>query len=173
MGQRHIATGTDADPIAKIISGGQTGADRGGLDAAIELGVPHGGWCPKGREAEDGRIPDRYRLIETASARYPVRTEQNVIDSHAMVVFTYGEPTGGSKATVSFAGKHGRPHLHVDLNETDDTVLAGQILEWLSDGGLCASRPSGPPPNPVLNVAGIAECRLDGPRRQGHGEARC
>lgn len=46
--------------ITKIISGGQTGADRGGLDVAIRHGIPHGGWCPKGRKAEDGVIPDKY-----------------------------------------------------------------------------------------------------------------
>lgn len=56
--------------VEKIISGGQTGADRGGLDAAIALGIPHGGWCPKGRRAEDGKVPKRYRLRETSGANY-------------------------------------------------------------------------------------------------------
>ena len=67
----------------KIISGGQTGVDRGALDAAIELEIPHGGWCPQGRTAEDGRISDRYELRETDSPDYPVRTERNVLDSDA------------------------------------------------------------------------------------------
>jgi hypothetical protein len=49
----------------KIVSGGQTGVDRAALDWAIQRGIPHGGWCPRGRRAEDGRIPERYRLRET------------------------------------------------------------------------------------------------------------
>ncbi len=89
--------------ISRIVSGGQTGADRGGLDAAIELGIPHGGWCPKGRKSEDGTIPLIYQLVETSSSDYKVRTEKNVADSDATVIFTYGKPTGGSKPTANFA----------------------------------------------------------------------
>jgi Circularly permutated YpsA SLOG family len=48
--------------VERIVSGGQTGADRAALDFAIEHGLKHGGWCPKGRRAEDGRIPSRYEL---------------------------------------------------------------------------------------------------------------
>lgn len=62
--------------IERVISGGQTGADRGGLDAAIDLGLPHGGFCPKGRRAEDGVIPGRYQLEETESADYTERTRK-------------------------------------------------------------------------------------------------
>ena len=54
--------------VERIVSGGQTGADRAAVDFAIEHGLMHGGWCPKGRRAEDGRIPDRYELKETQSA---------------------------------------------------------------------------------------------------------
>ena len=99
----------------KIVSGGQTGADRGGLDAAIELGIPHGGWCPKGRLAEDGCIPYKYLLEEMASADYLKRTEQNVIDSDATIIFTFEKPTGGSKRTLGFTKKHNRPCLCADL----------------------------------------------------------
>ena len=77
--RHHLATGVGVSKV-KIVSGGQTGVDRGALDAAIALGIPHGGWCPRGRLAEDGRISDRYNLRETESADYPVRTERNVID---------------------------------------------------------------------------------------------
>ncbi len=62
----------------KIVSGGQTGADRAALDFAIAHGIPQGGWCPKGRKAEDGPIPDRYQLKETPSDNYAQRTEWNV-----------------------------------------------------------------------------------------------
>jgi len=77
--------------INKLISGGQTGADRAALDVAIELGTPHGGWIPKGRKTEDGRLPDKYQLKEMLTASYPKRTEQNVIDSHGTLIITYGE----------------------------------------------------------------------------------
>ena len=81
--------------LKKIISGGQTGADRAGLDVALDAGFPCGGWCPKGRKAEDGRIPDKYPLTETGSADYLKRTEKNVVDADGTVIFTFGMPTGG------------------------------------------------------------------------------
>jgi len=69
--------------IPMIISGGQTGADRAALDWAIAHNVPHGGWCPRGRLAEDGPMPAIYLLKETATARYPERTERNTRNSGA------------------------------------------------------------------------------------------
>ncbi len=101
--------------IRRIVSGGQTGADRGGLDAALRAGVEHGGWCPRGRRAEDGVIPERYRLSETESDEYVFRTETNVLDSDVTVVFSYGELTGGSLYTAEMCQLHAKPCLHVDL----------------------------------------------------------
>jgi len=91
-----------AMPVTKIISGGQTGADRGGLEAAIRCNVPHGGWCPHGRQAEDGVVPEKYRLREMDSPEYQARTEANVLDADATVIFTQGAPTGGSFETIEF-----------------------------------------------------------------------
>jgi hypothetical protein len=100
--------------ITKIVSGGQTGADRAALDFAIAFSIPHGGWCPKGRSAEDGQIEPRYNLKETPGGGYLQRTEWNVRDSDATVVFSISqELTGGSKRTVEFAEKHGKPWLHL------------------------------------------------------------
>jgi hypothetical protein len=67
--------------VKKIISGGQTGADRAALEFAIKHNIPHGGWIPKGRKAENGRIPDIFQLQEMPTDSYRARTEQNVIDS--------------------------------------------------------------------------------------------
>ena len=115
--------------LRKIVSGGQTGADRAALDWAISRGVLHGGWCPKDRRAEDGAIPLHYELQETDSANYLVRTEQNVIDSDGTVVFSI-KPllSGGSKKTAEFARKHGKPlmHLHPGI-ETPGQELAAFI----------------------------------------------
>lgn len=110
---------TDADKFEvgrdfKIISGGQTGADRAGLDWALAHGVAHGGWCPKGRRAEDGAVPERYGLVETPSAGYLQRTEWNVRDSDATVIFTLANKlAGGSLRTVDFTTKLGKPYLHM------------------------------------------------------------
>ena len=100
--------------ITKIVSGGQTGADRAALDWAIEYEIPHGGWCPKGRLAEDGEIPAKYQLQESQSKNYLQRTEWNVRDSDGTVIFTM-EPhlSGGSKRTAEFARKLHKPWLHI------------------------------------------------------------
>ena len=130
--------------VIKIISGGQTGADRGGLDAAIELGIPHGGWCPAGRLAEDGGVPEKYNLQELYSRFYAHRTEQNVIDSDVTLVFTYGTPQGGSKRTIDFACIHGKPYLWVNLNDSDNSAVE-YIVEWLHNLSVMQI---------ILNIAG-------------------
>ena len=101
----------------KIISGGQTGADRGGLDAAIELGLEHGGWCPFGRQAEDGIIPAKYLLNEMGTAGYRERTRKNVEDSSATIIFI-GEgykPTGGSRLTAEFCERYKKPYTVINV----------------------------------------------------------
>lgn len=112
----------------RVISGGQTGVDRAALDAAIELGIEHGGWCPLGRLAEDGAIPTCYRLRETESADYAARTERNVLEADATLILTRGELTGGTKLTAVFAMRHGKPFLVVDLDRSPDIE---QITAWL------------------------------------------
>ena len=115
--------------IVRIISGGQTGADRAALDVALRHGFPHGGWCPKGRKAEDGVIGGQYRLRETPSARYIERTERNVQDSDGTIVLTLGnEISGGSLRTVEFCQKHGKPYLHIapHAGRYDDPALRAQ-----------------------------------------------
>ncbi len=100
--------------ITKLISGGQTGADRAALDVAIRHGFPHGGWCPRGRKAEDGVIGGQYNLLETPTGNYLQRTEWNVRDSDGTVVFTLAkELTGGSLRTLDFARKHKKPCAHI------------------------------------------------------------
>jgi len=131
--------------ISKIVSGGQTGADRGGLDAAIHCSIPHGGWCPKGRKAEDGIILAKYLLKEHTSADYLARTEANVVDSDATIIFTMGALEGGSKKTAQFAIKHKKPYLHLDLDKIARGESVQSIIKWLQES--C-------PSNCVLNVAG-------------------
>jgi hypothetical protein len=132
----------------KIISGGQTGVDRGALDAAIALGIPHGGWCPRGRLAEDGRIPDRYQLCETDSPDYPSRTEQNVLDSDATLILYRGRIAGGTEFTLRLAQQHGQPHRIVDLDAGADPA---EVRRWLAEHAV-----------KILNVAGPRESQSPG-----------
>ncbi len=100
--------------ITKLVSGGQTGADRAALDFALARHRPHGGWCPRGRRAEDGVIPGCYNLRETPDDDHAQRTEWNVRDSDGTVIFSLAaELTGGSAYTADCARRLGRPWLHL------------------------------------------------------------
>jgi hypothetical protein len=132
----------------KIISGGQTGVDRAALDAAIALGLPHGGWCPKGRRAEDGRIPKQYRLRETPSADFSERTEWNVRDSQGTLVLVRGKPQGGTAFTIFQARSHGKPYLVVRVGSRGSLE---KIRRWLKANKIR-----------VLNVAGPRESQQRG-----------
>ncbi len=129
--------------IKKIISGGQTGADRAALDTAIELGVPHGGWIPKGRLTEDGPLPDKYNLKEMPTESYPARTEQNVIDSDGTLIISRGLPIGGTAYTIEMAQKHKKPYLFINLEEISETDAPSIITSWTNEQGI-----------EILNVAG-------------------
>src|ERR1700732_297901 len=98
--------------LRKVISGGQTGADRAGLDFAIETGLEHGGYVPRGRKAEDGRIDERYNLVELSTSSYPARTRKNVEESDGTVIFSLERRlSGGTKLTRDYAHKLGKPVL--------------------------------------------------------------
>ena len=134
--------------IQKVVSGGQTGVDRAGLDAAMAIGIPIGGYCPKGRLAEDGTVPDIYPLIEMHSASYTSRTEQNVIDSDGTLVLNLGKLSGGTKRTVEFAIKHSRPYLTIQMEEKPEVTA---VIEWIQQNSIC-----------TLNIAGPRESKCPG-----------
>ena len=128
----------------RIVSGGQTGADQGALDAGMALGVPVGGWVPAGRLDEAGVIPAEYPgLVECDSADPAVRTRLNVRDSDATLIVSHGPLSGGSLATQRFATELGRPCLHLDLSAADRGTSVRTVLEWVHRNGPA-----------VLNVAG-------------------
>lgn len=130
--------------IKRIISGGQTGADRAALDVAIALGYDYGGWIPKGRLAEDGPIPVIYASLEECNSEDPeVRTGLNVLDSAATLILSNGKLTGGSDFTQKIAVKSGKPIKHLNLKERTINEAVNAIIAWLS------TIPGG-----VLNIAG-------------------
>ena len=151
--------------ITKIVSGGQTGADRGGLEAAMCCGLPHGGWCPKGRRAEDGRIPEKYQLQETDSAKPAARTKANVVDSDATLVFTFGPAESGSLFTIQCCTRSRKPWHHVNLANLSRDRAVREILDWLHGAPLLNDyrgyKAIAPDPC-VLNVAGSRESRCPG-----------
>ena len=117
--------------LIKIVSGGQTGADRAALDWALAHPVECGGWCPKGRKAEDGPIDPKYPLKETPSAAYIQRTEWNVRDSDAAVLFSI-EPTltGSSLKTMDLARKHRKPRLRL---RAEDNTAADKLKAFTEE----------------------------------------
>ena len=129
--------------MVKIISGGQTGVERAALDVALERDIPCGGWCPKGRKAEDGVIPAKYPLRETESVDYAERTRLNVLDSDGTIILHTGKLTGGTALTAQLAGTHDRPLLVVDL---DRSPAPDEVIRWISDNRVM-----------ILNVAGPRE----------------
>ncbi len=129
--------------IKKIISGGQTGADQAALDAAIHLGIPHGGWIPKGRKTEMGRLDEKYRLREMPTDSYLARTEQNVLDSEGTLILSHGPLIGGSKQTLLLAQAHAKPCLHFELDCISEEEAAFRLQAWVLVNNIR-----------ILNVAG-------------------
>lgn len=137
--------------LKRVVSGGQTGVDRAALDAARAVGVPIGGWCPKGRWAEDGTIPESYPLQETPSADPLVRTTWNVRDSDGTLILHLGGPLrGGTAQTEKAARRLRKPCLVLALDRPAD-ALAQEIAQWLKAQNIR-----------VLNVAGPRESQAPG-----------
>lgn len=134
-------------PVRTLLSGGQTGVDRAALDAAVAVGIRTGGWCPRGRRAEDGAISSRYPLRETPSDAYEERTTWNVRDSEATLILHAGALRGGTAFTAEEAQRLGRPLLSVDLREVTIEI----VRVWLAEHAVT-----------VLNVAGPRESEAPG-----------
>ena len=145
----------NSSSITTIISGGQTGADRGGLDAAMHEGISTTGYVPKGRLAEDGKVPSKYPLEEMSSKAYPPRTRANAKLAGFTVIFTTGELTGGSLLTQNICIKLDKPNLHIDLDSLTSDKKRCLALRKL-DQQICQANTT------TLNVAGSRESQSPG-----------
>lgn len=134
--------------IEKVVSGGQTGVDRAALSVAIAMEIEHGGWCPKGRRAEDGKIPSEFDLSETPSRDYSVRTQWNVRDSDGTLVLYDREISGGTKLTCALAQQLDKPLLALDLS---GNVGVEQAIQWIEEFQI-----------KILNIAGPRESGAPG-----------
>jgi hypothetical protein len=130
-------------PSIKIVSGGQTGVDRAALDFALVNGIPCGGWCPRGRKAEDGPIHELYPLREMPTEAYSRRTEQNIIDSDATLVLYDRKADRGTRTTISLCLRLKKPVLYISL-ESENNI--GEIRDWIRHYRV-----------KVLNIAGPRE----------------
>jgi hypothetical protein len=134
--------------LEKIVSGGQTGVDRAALDVAMLYGIPQGGYCPKGRKAEDGPIPQRYHLSEMPTDDYYSRTRKNVEISDGTLILARGELVGGTAYTAEFSQALGKKILIIEV----DLAVSKQIFEaWLSKNNIR-----------ILNIAGPRESKQPG-----------
>ncbi len=141
-----------------IVSGGQTGAQRGALQAAIDMAIGHGGWAPAGWRADDGEVPAVYRarMRLTSSADYGMCTRLNIQGSDATLVVSLAAQLTGSAAFVDRAAERmGRTYLHLVLPagglSSIPNGLRGELVAWLEEERIG-----------VLNVAGPLEVEAPG-----------
>ncbi len=134
--------------LRKLISGGQTGVDRAALDVAVKLHIPCGGWCPRGRWAEDGPISSLYPLQETPSEEPAQRTEWNIRDSQGTLILHAGEVTGGTHLTLELVRQYREPVLVLDLTRGP---APGQVRLWVANQEIH-----------ILNIAGPRESESPG-----------
>jgi hypothetical protein len=131
-------------PGFRIITGGQTGADRAALDAAMETGIPCGGWCPADRSAEDGPIPQKYPLTPLPGGGYDQRTHRNVADSDGTVILCFGKPIGGSETTRRAAVELSSPLLLIDAATASSDEAAGRIADFVRTHQIATLNIAGP-----------------------------
>ncbi len=141
----------------KIVSGAQTGVDKAALDAAIKLGIPTGGWVPKGRYNERGQISDKYSVKETPSSGYRQRTRRNVCESDGTLILVRGSLRGGSKLTRNVANEQGKPCLVVNLLHKCDPV---EVVGWLVENDILTLNVAGSRESSSPGIGKVAERRL-------------
>lgn len=123
-----------------IISGGQTGVDRAVIDACLRFGFPCEGWCPKGRKAEDGVIPLKYPLTETAQKEYACRTRKNIIDSDGTIILAPGKLSKGTLLTLNYALEEKKPVRIVRPETPSDRLIIWLMLNKIKTLNIAGPR---------------------------------
>jgi len=134
--------------LRQIVSGGQTGADRAALDAALNSSFPCGGWCPEGRLAEDGPLPTKYPLQELPGAGYRQRTIKNIETSDGTAIFYFNRPAGGTELTLIQCIRLHKPYQLIDASEISPARASSILEDFVDQHGIA-----------ILNVAGPSETR--------------
>lgn len=141
-----------------VISGGQSGVDRAALDAARELGLPYGGYVPRGRWTEDGPLPEDYTgMVETQSAAPSKRTKLNVRESDATLIITRGACEGGTLLTADTARKAGKPFLVLDVARVSPAEAAGAVRMFIERTAPEKLNVAGPRASKVADIYGDAK----------------
>jgi hypothetical protein len=130
--------------LRKIVSGGQTGVDRGALDAALALDFESGGWCPAGRRAEDGRVPPRYPVEELERGGYKARTVRNLIDSDGTLILYHQALDGGTRLTRAECEQRGRPWITIDAEYHSPAQAASAAMAFVDARGITTLNVAGP-----------------------------
>jgi hypothetical protein len=148
-------------PPERIVSGGQTGADRAALDRAMAHGIAHGGWCPRGRRAEDSTLDACYELRETDARSYRERTRRNVIDSDGTLVLNLGELDGGTLQTLRIAEQLGKSYRLVPLDSGVREDDVREVRRWMSEHGIATLNVAGPRESKRPGIYGLTQAFLD------------
>lgn len=131
--------------LERIVSGGQTGVDRGALDAALGVDFPCGGWVPGDRMAEDGVISDRYPLTALPEGNYRQRTRLNVVDSDGTAILYDGSLSEGARLTRDLCELLSRPCMLISAREVSDPIAAAEaILKFIEDNNIRTLNVAGP-----------------------------
>ena len=146
--------------LARIVTGGQTGVDRGALDAALEAGFPCGGWAPEGRTAEDGPLHERYPLRELAGAGYEERTLQNVLDSDGTAILYSGTLEGGTRQTMVHCVEHGKPFELIDAAHAGPRDAALKLAAFIERNRLSTLNIAGPRASKWLGAYAFAHATV-------------
>jgi hypothetical protein len=130
--------------LSKIVSGGQTGVDRGALDVALTVGFECGGWCPGDRMAEDGPIPEKYPLMPLPNGGYRQRTRLNVVDSDGTAILYYEALSGGTRLTRNLCALLKRPYVLVDARQMSEAEAVAVVVEFVEKNGIQTLNVAGP-----------------------------
>jgi putative molybdenum carrier protein len=141
----RMSTVALAATLKRIVSGGQTGVDRGALDAALAVGFECGGWVPGDRMAEDGVISDRYPLMPLPNGNYRQRTRLNVVDSDGTAILYEGSLNGGTRLTRDLCERLNRPCMLISVRETPDPIVAAEaVVKFIEDNKIETLNIAGP-----------------------------